>query len=268
MFNKKQQFSRYITTPLFCFAMFFSGCKEKSEKAPDHSKAKEHVLTVATTGDTPAYSYIEEGQLKGFEIELMEEIAKELKKPVKFETVKFKKILETVESGKADIAIGTISSEEKKSHPNLLFSDSYHSAVTVVLTFKNSTVQTVDGFIKKIKGAFGVEKKSIQQHLLKDKLHDTVFLGKKFEFTPKLQDLVNALDNKNLEAIVVNEIYAKHLIQQEKNYAYFLIPNGESHYVIVTKKGNENMMHKINKILGHLETSGKISEIEARYFKP
>ena len=88
-------------------------------------------LTVAAPPDSPPFSFKMADELCGVEIDLIREVAKDTGKELVILEMPFGELLESVRSGKADLALGTISiTKERKKF--VAFSDSYYKTGNVI----------------------------------------------------------------------------------------------------------------------------------------
>lgn len=87
-------------------------------------KIKIHCV-FSTSAEYPPFEYIENGEIKGFDIDLAKLIAKELGKEAVFDNMQFSTVLPALNSGQDDVAIATITiTEERKK--NFDFSIPYY----------------------------------------------------------------------------------------------------------------------------------------------
>ena len=88
-------------------------------------------LTVAAPPDSPPFSFKMAGELCGVDIELIRDIAKDSGKELVILEMPFGELLESVRSGKTDLAVCTISiTKERKKF--VAFSDSYYKTGNVI----------------------------------------------------------------------------------------------------------------------------------------
>ena len=74
------------------------------------------IIKVGTTGDYKPFTYIENGEYKGYDIEVVKLLAKNLNVDIEFIPTTWKKLSEDLQNKKYDIAVGGISinSEREK----------------------------------------------------------------------------------------------------------------------------------------------------------
>ena len=100
-----------------------------------YAKEKGNVLYVGTNAEFQPFEYLENGKIVGFDVELMEAIAKELGKEVEWKNISFDGLLPALQSKKLDIIIaGMSATEERKKFVN--FSNSYYVSNQMILVNK------------------------------------------------------------------------------------------------------------------------------------
>jgi len=92
-------------------------------------------LTMATNAEFPPYEYIEDGKIKGFDIDLARAIADLLGRELKVTDIHFDSIIPAVQSGKVDMGASGITVTEPRKK-NIDFSQSYYSASIVIVIRK------------------------------------------------------------------------------------------------------------------------------------
>lgn len=107
---------------LIVLASLLAGCESKFDA---------ETITVAAPPDSPPFSFKMEDELCGVEIDLIREIARDTGTKLVMLEMPFGELLESVRSGKADLAVGTISiTEERKKF--IAFSDSFYKTGNVI----------------------------------------------------------------------------------------------------------------------------------------
>ncbi|MEG0808513.1 MAG: transporter substrate-binding domain-containing protein, partial [Alistipes sp.] len=106
-----------------------------------YSQEKLYVGTDAT--EFPPFEYIENGEIKGFDIDLIKEIGKLLNKEVILKNIQFDGLIPALQTGKLDIIIAgmTITPEREK---NINFSEPYYTSKQLLITDENSSLNTLE----------------------------------------------------------------------------------------------------------------------------
>ena len=91
-------------------------------------------IKVAVLGTMPPYNFMLDGELDGYEVELMRRFALYAKRPVKFEVMDFGAVIPSLVSNKIDAAISIISQTEERQ--KMIIQVPYYKSHSVVLVRK------------------------------------------------------------------------------------------------------------------------------------
>lgn len=227
------------------------GCGAKEEDKKDTNK-----LVIGTSADYPPYEFLDsKNNIVGFDIMIAEEIAKDMGYELEVKNMEFDSLVAGVQSGKIDFAIsGMTPTEERKESVD--FSDIYYVAEhgIIVRNEDKDTYKTLDDLAGK---KVGVQKGSIQVDLAKDNIKDV-----ELKELGKVTDLMLELQNKKVDAIVVELPVAKLNVEKNKDLSLMDLSlkdeNGGS--AVAVKKGNTELVEKINKTLNKLMEEKKVDE--------
>lgn len=219
-------------------------------------------VTVGTSADFPPFEYIENGQFVGFDMDLMREIAKIAGFELKFVDMSFDSLIPALRAGQIDVAAAamTITEERKKV---VDFSMPYWSADQSIIVKADSDL-TITVLFGKFRigvqtgttGDLWCTENLVQKGLLPErnlKRYDTFILA--------LSDLLNG----NIDAIVLDSPVANRFAATKPVKVVGIIVTGEQ-YGIAVKKGNKELLDKINQALKTLIETGKINELIDKYF--
>ena len=107
---------------------------DDSKKEPYKKKDVERNgrLTVATNAEFPPYEFMEGGEIRGIDMDIMQAICDDIGMELKITNMKFDSIIASVNSGKADLGAAgmTVTDERKK---NVDFSDPYTTSKQVII---------------------------------------------------------------------------------------------------------------------------------------
>ena len=108
----------------------------------EYDKSKEPIH-VATFSGTPPMSFIQNGELVGFEIELGMRFGEFIGRPIEWCDMYFSGIIPSLVSGKQDMAMASISITEERQNP--LTSVPHTTAATFWCAYERKTVQIRKG---------------------------------------------------------------------------------------------------------------------------
>jgi ABC-type amino acid transport substrate-binding protein len=144
-----------IFAAVFCsFLMLFSGCAKKQPP-----------LVVLTTGETVPFSMVgEDGELTGFDIDLVRLFAKSIKRDVEFRRLPFNEVLTGIQSRSGELAVAAISVTENRK-TLFKFSEPYHESGFVLILLESSSSDLND--LSNNKKMIGVRKGTWQETAVK-----------------------------------------------------------------------------------------------------
>ncbi len=219
-------------------------------------------VTVGTSADFPPFEYIENGQFVGFDMDLMREIARIAGFELKFVDMSFDSLIPALRAGQIDVAAAAMTiTDERKMVVD--FSMPYWTAdqsiivkadldLTITVLFGKYRIGVQTGTT----GDLWCTENLVEKGLLPErnlKRYDTFILA--------LSDLLNG----NIDAIVLDSPVANRFAATKPVKVVGMIVTGEQ-YGIAVKKGNKELLDKINQALKTLIETGKINELIDKYF--
>ncbi len=216
-------------------------------------------LYVGTNAEFKPYEYLEGDKIVGFDIELMEAMAVEMGYTVKWNNMTFDGLLPALQMGKVDAVIAGMSptAERKKavdfSKPYLNFQTG-HSVIV-----RNDEKEIVNN--EDLKGkVVGVQLGTKQEDLAKGFGAEIVRYD---SFTGSLL----ALKQSKVQAVVLDEQSAgKYLKTMDGVKITDTIYDSDPGESIAVKKGNTELVEKLNAAFDKVVESGKYYEILQKYF--
>lgn len=226
------------------------GCK-KSETAAD-------TLIVGTNAEFPPFEYIEQGQIVGFDVDLMNEISKITGKKVEFKNMAFDSLLIAMQTGKINCIIsGMTATDERRQHVN--FSTPYFVSKQAVIVPENSDIQKFEDLKgKKIGVVIGYTGDMVVTDMYKDTSSIT-----RYEATGQA---IMALTAGKVDATVLDMEPAKEYVANNEGIKVLDTALAEEEYSIALPKDNTALLDEINKALQTLKENGTYDKIYAKYF--
>ncbi|MFD1397498.1 basic amino acid ABC transporter substrate-binding protein [Kroppenstedtia eburnea] len=220
-------------------------------------------LRVGTDAQYPPFEKQEgNGEITGFDIEIISAVAKAEGMKVSVKHTGWDPLFEAVKRGKIDAGISamTITEDRLKSYD---FSDPYFEAKQLLLVPVNSKVKT----LKDLKGKqIGVQSGTTGEEVTKKAFGKTYSGIRGYDDTPAaIEDLVNG----RVDGVVADNGVVRFFMKQLDDRKFKVIedPSFEAeHYGIVVKKGNTELLDKINSGLKKIKEDGTYDQIHSKYF--
>ncbi len=108
-------------------------------------------LVMATNAEFPPYELKEEGEIVGFDVDMMRAVCDILGKELVIDDMAFDSVIAAVDSGKADVGVAGMTVTEDRLK-NVNFSDSYTEASQVII-YKSGNASS-QNFVEKLKSTF------------------------------------------------------------------------------------------------------------------
>lgn len=230
--------NKIIGLLIVCF-FIITGCGTKKEK-----------LVLATEASFPPFEYYEDGKITGVDIDIVKEIARAMDMEIEIKDVYFDSIISEVKSEKSDIGAAGISYTEERAR-EVDFSIDYMESRQIVIV-KNDSYLTDPKMITNERVA--VQLGTVADDYVTNNL-PWVTLVREKKFLAAIQDLE---DNK-VDCVVMDEIPAKELIKDGMRILDEALV--VDHYGMIVKKGNKDLLNKVNEVITTLKESGKIDEL-------
>lgn len=256
-----------IVTALALFALgacgssggFSSSSSDKSDNQLAAIK-KSGVLKVATSADYAPFEFhtMVDGKDKivGSDIDLVNEIAKELGVKAEVSDMSFNTVLASLKEGKSDIAISAISATDERKE-QFDFTDNYYNPPqVVVINKKNKDAYTSTDALKDKN--VGAQKGSIQEDVVKTQIE-----GSKLVTIDKVPNMVVEVNQGSLDAMVVEKTIAESYIAQNPDLTIAditLKPSADEAFAIAVPKGSSDLQKELNTIIKKLNDEGKVDE--------
>ena len=222
-------------------------------------------LIVATNAEFKPYEYIENNQIVGIDMDIMQAICDELQMNLVIENMAFDSILPAIQSGKATVgAAGMTVTEDRKK--NVDFSDSYTTSKQVIIVnapkqaeSTGNTVNSVDDLIGK---NIGVQLGTTGDTFATDyEKNGTANL----ERYTKAADAIQALNQNKIDCVIIDEQPALSFVAVNSNLAILEEEFAVEEYALSIKKGRTELLDNINKALAKLKADGTIAKIATNY---
>lgn len=254
-----------------CMLFAFAACDKKDDTSSGAASEEKKTLKVATNAEFPPFEELDENnKIVGFDIDLIKEIAKKMDVELEFQNMEFDGVLAAVQSGTCDIAISGLTINEKRKQ-SVDFSDSYHETAQILIVKKDDSYYT------------GTTKEAIDEQLKNQKIGVCVgYTGEAYangdadwgyagiegadvKSYDNLSLAITDLNNGAINAIIMDAPTAKDAVASDANKDKVKVIDVSltvEYYGIAVKKGNSELLDKINDALKEIKDSNKLDEFK------
>lgn len=218
--------------------IFITGCGKKDNQ-----------LVMVTEAGFAPYEYYENGEIVGVDVDIAKEIAKYLGKELVIKDVSFDSIINEVKSGKSDFGAAGISYTEERAK-EVDFTIDYSISKQVIIVKEG--INKVDNLDNK---RIALQLGSVADNYVTKNYKNAKVIRQK-KYLAAIEDL----KNDKVDLVIMDELPAKEIL---KNNPGLVILNQElftDKYGMVVRKGNDELLKAINKVLSDLIVDGKIEE--------
>lgn len=269
---------KWLATALACSAMALSGCgnsgstQQASQPAAGSdaaastasAPAEGKVLRVVTNAEfAPFESKNPDGSLSGFDVDLINAIAKEAGYRVEFKDQSWDSLFNSLRNGDADavVAAVTITPERQQS---MAFTDPYFEITQVVAVPEGKQIASVEDL--KNLNRVGVVTGNTGDLVASKLLGATNPKVIRFETLPLL---LKELQNGGVDAAVSDSSVVMEFIKHngDKGFTMIKVPDFEVEtYGIALRKDDTELRDTLNKALAAIRANGEYDRIHQQYF--
>ena len=249
-------------------------------------KKDENTLVMATNAAFPPYEFKDGDKIVGIDAEIAQAIADKLGMKLEIVDVDFGAVLTGVAEGKYDMGMAGITVTDKRKE-SMDFSNTYATGIQVIIVNDGSTIATLDDLWNFDENGDPVSLKNpdikigVQQDTTGDIYSSSAISGWGFNDLNEDESIktdrviryktgaeaVSALKTGKVDCVIIDNEPAKsfvaanegiHILEGDNEYAV-------EDYAICVKKGNTELLDKINQALAELKADGTIDGIINKY---
>ncbi|ABO34682.1 amino acid ABC transporter substrate-binding protein, PAAT family [Methanococcus maripaludis C5] len=234
----------------------FSGCI--SSYGAECDTVKPGVLTIGITPILPPLQYYEEGELKGYDIDLMKEIANKMGLEPEFKVYSYKGAEEALLNGEIDCIPSTTVSPERKER--MEFSRAYLQTYMIVAVFENSPYTE----LKDLNGKkIAVFKDTYSEDWSYSYLGS---IDAELISYESIDKLMSDIYSGNLDAVVTDQIHMDYYSEQNNFESRMISEKMTIVYWAVALKKDNGLQDRINDALFELEQDEALYELKNKWY--
>lgn len=207
-------------------------------------------LVMATNAEFAPYEFKDEGEIVGFDVDMMQAVCDILGKELVIDDMAFDSIIAAVDSGKADVGVAGMTVTEDRLK-NVNFTESYTKASQVIIVRGVSTDLTG----KTIGVQMGTTGMTYAESVE----------GAKVEKYNKGADAIEALKQGKVDFVLIDSSPAKYFVSKNPDLSIAPKPFAVEKYACAIKKGNDELTQQVNDALAQLRENGTLTSIEQNW---
>ncbi|WP_299316416.1 transporter substrate-binding domain-containing protein [uncultured Halomonas sp.] len=222
------------------------------------ARAEQETFTYAMTGLYPPFSYRENGELAGFDVEIGRALAAEMGMEPKPVGNPWQTLIAALRSDRFDAIIGSMAITEQRLE-QVDFTDPYYrSGAQVFIAADNEELTEVEDIRGKTLGVLVASSFADAAREYSDDLTT---------YTDDVTALRDLTVRGRVDAVITDQLIGENAIHNANLGVQTL---GEPIYVddigIAVNKGNEEMLERLNEALAAIQANGTYAEISEKYF--
>lgn len=258
-----RRFTPIAVSVLVSLALAGCGKQEPAATATPAAAPAARVYVVGTDAAyTPFESQNEKGEIVGFDIDVVKAVAQKAGLEVKFVNTPWEGIFNALDQGDRDLLVSAITITDERRQA-MDFSKPYFEAKQLIAIRRDAPVAKFED-IKAMK--VGVQNGTTGDEVV-GKLHGKSSSNiRRFESTPLA---LKELEAGGVEAVVADNGVVVHYLANNTGGGFKTVSDASfpvEHYGIAVKKGNAELLARINKGLDGIKADGSYDKIYAAHF--
>lgn len=255
-----------IITSIVLLTLMLAGCGPK--QAANHLEAIQQakVVKVGTSADYPPFESVDSaGNKVGFDIDLMNEVAKRMGVTVEWVDMPFDSLIAAVQEGKIDMAVSAFNYSEERDQ-KIDFTDAYYTSEDSFMaaeTFSGQFSQPEDAANFKV----GVQTGTTQDAWLTDNLVGKGLAEENLFRYDRVDQAVLDLKSGRIDLLMSDYVPAQALAKQVggmKILYHGVLSSGPVNMVV--PDGDLELLAELNKTIQALKAEGFIDSLAEKHF--
>ncbi len=217
-------------------------------------------IIFGTNAEFPPFEFVSAegviGQFDGIDMCIAKEIGNQIGEEAVIENMEFDSLLIALDEGKVDAVIAGMTIDPERAE-SVDFSVPYYTATQVMIVPENSDIKSASDMADKKIAV-------IQGYTGEDCVKKLEY---KYEAFKKGSDAILELMNGKCDVVVIDSATAENYIKDNKGLKIVEDSTAfdDEQYGIAVKKGNKELLEKINNSITSMKESGKIAEFTSQY---
>lgn len=233
--------------------------------AKDDGKGELPTYKAVTEPSFPPFDTTDEdGNIIGFDMDLMNAIAEDQGFKVEYSSMGFDALIPAIQAGNADIITAGMNAEDPARQAKVDFSNTYYDSALVVVVKKDNT--TIDGFATltpdmKVASQIATTGGDKANALAEEgKIKEAVILD-------AFNTCILQLRNGDVDAVIIDKPVADAYMKKQPDHVKVVgEPEGAESYGFAVQKGNKELLDKINAGLQNMIDNGTYDQLISKWF--
>ena len=230
-----------------------AGAADTTAAAAEKTESTGGKIVMVTNAEFPPYEYHENDTIVGIDADIARAVAEQME--LEIQDMAFDSLIPAIQAGKADFAAARMTVNEDRLK-NVDFTDTYAQAAQVIIVTKDSPIASPDDLTGK--------KIGVQTGTTGDIYADDVENAEVQRFN-KGMEAVMALNQGKIDAVIIDREPAKVFVKENEGLKILDEAFTEEEYAIAVKKGNTELLDKMNAAIKELKESGELQKIVDKY---
>ena len=214
-------------------------------------------LIMSTNAAFPPYEMTtDSGEFEGIDIETAQAIADKLGLELQIDDMDFDAALLAVQQGKADMVMAGVTVTDERQNV-MDFTDSYATGIQSIIVKEDSDIASVDDLAGK---KIGTQRGTTGYLYCSDDFGDENVVAYDNGLTA-----VQMLNNGQVDCVVIDQEPAKNYVAANSGLKILDTAYADEDYAIAIKKGNTELLDKVNGALKELQDDGTVQSIVDKY---
>lgn len=250
---------------LIAAGLWLAACGKQEPAAPTAAPAAAPAKVYVVGTDAayaPFESQNERGEIVGFDIEIVSAIAAKAGMEVKFVNTPWEGIFNSLNQGDRDLLVSAITITDER-RQSMDFTAPYFDAVQLIAVRQDSPVTKFED-LKTLK--VGVQTGTTGDEVVTQLLGKDNTNVRRFESTPLA---LKELESGGVDAVVADNGVVNHYVANNSSAAFKTVSDSSfapEQYGIAVRKGNAELLAKLNEGLAAIRADGTYDRIYTKYF--
>ncbi|WP_033401581.1 basic amino acid ABC transporter substrate-binding protein [Actinopolyspora mortivallis] len=258
----RRRISRAVAVlPALALVAAVAGCGSDGGEAKGVPLVREGQLTTCTNPPYEPFESNKDGEIVGFDMDLVDLVAEDLGVPQEVTTAPFESIQsgQALNVGNCDIAASAITITDVR-EKNFDFSEPYFEATQALLVPKDSGVEELEQLEGK---TVGYQKGTTGEQYAREHAEPMGITVKQYA---DLGLLLPALENGQIDAVISDDFVLRDYEKKNSDFAVVQEFDTGEVYGFGVKTGNDKLRNKINEVLARAKEDGTYDRLYEKWF--